>query len=64
MRKLQQMPTSFGTMHRMAFGDSFVKPIDPAVAPPPGVPALHGALGPRYLTFPVTDIDEVCEACR
>jgi catechol 2,3-dioxygenase-like lactoylglutathione lyase family enzyme len=58
------MPTSFGTMHRMAFGDSFVKLIDPASPPPPGVPGLHGALGLRYLTFPVTDIDAVCEACR
>jgi catechol 2,3-dioxygenase-like lactoylglutathione lyase family enzyme len=58
------MPTSFGTMHRMAFGDSFVKLIDPASPPPPGVPGLDGALGLRYLTFPVTDIDAVCEACR
>jgi catechol 2,3-dioxygenase-like lactoylglutathione lyase family enzyme len=64
LRKVQQMPTSFGTMHRMAFGDSFVKLIDPAVPPPPGAPGLHGALGLRYLTFPVTDIDAVCEACR
>jgi len=64
LRKVQKMPTSFGTMHRMAFGDSFVKLIDPASPPPPGVPGLHGALGLRYLTFPVTDIDAVCEACR
>lgn len=64
LHKVQQMPTSFGTMHRMAFGDSFVKLIDPAVPPPPGVPGLHGARGLRYLTFPVTNIDEVCEACR
>jgi catechol 2,3-dioxygenase-like lactoylglutathione lyase family enzyme len=64
LRKVQKMPTSFGTMHRMAFGDSFVKLIDPASPPPPGAPGLHGALGLRYLTFPVTDIDAVCEACR
>jgi catechol 2,3-dioxygenase-like lactoylglutathione lyase family enzyme len=64
LKKVQEMRVSFGTMHRMAFGDSFIKLIDPTKVPPAGTPGLERALGLRYLTFPVTNIDEVCEACR
>ena len=62
--KVQEMQVSFGTLHRLAFGESFVKLIDPSSMPPRGEPGLHGALGLRYITFPITNIDEVCEACR
>jgi glyoxylase I family protein len=58
------MPVPFGHMHRLAFGDSFVKLIDPIKAPPAGPLGLTRALGFRYLTFQITNIDEVCSACE
>jgi catechol 2,3-dioxygenase-like lactoylglutathione lyase family enzyme len=64
LRKVQEMPVSFGTMHRLAFGDSFIKLVAPKTVPPAGTLGLDRALGLRYLTFPVTNLDEVCEACR
>ena len=57
------MPLWFGTMHRLAFGDSFVKVIDPKDVPPAGAQGLHSVLGFRYLTFQVSNIDEICAAC-
>jgi catechol 2,3-dioxygenase-like lactoylglutathione lyase family enzyme len=62
--KVQVMPVPFGTMHRLAFGDSFVKLIDPSEAPAAGAIGLPRQLGFRYLTFQVANIDEVCAACE
>ncbi len=64
LEKVQEMPVWFGTMHRMAFGESFVKLIDPKDVPPPAESGLTGALGFRYLTFQVGNIDEVFSACE
>ena len=64
LEKVQEMPLFFGTMHRMAFGDSFVKLVDPTDVPPQGVYGLAIELGFRYLTFQISNIDEVCEACK
>ncbi len=64
LAKVQEMPVSFGTMHRLAFGHSFIKLIAPKKVPPAGTLGLDQALGFRYLTFPVTNIDEVCAACK
>jgi catechol 2,3-dioxygenase-like lactoylglutathione lyase family enzyme len=63
LKKVQEMQVSFGTMHRMVFGESFVKLIEPTNRPSAGALGLERALGFRYLTFPVTNLDEVCEAC-
>ena len=62
--KLQEMPLWFGTMHRMAFGDSHVKLIDPKEVPESGAIGLDKSLGFRYLTFQVTNIDEICQDCE
>jgi catechol 2,3-dioxygenase-like lactoylglutathione lyase family enzyme len=62
--KVQVMPMPFGTMHRLAFGESFVKLIDPSSTIPMGEVGLTKQLGFRYLTFQVTNIDEVCAACE
>jgi catechol 2,3-dioxygenase-like lactoylglutathione lyase family enzyme len=64
LKKVQELPVWFGTMHRMAFGDSFIKLVDPKKRPPAGPLGLEHGLGFRYLTFPVTNIDAVCEACK
>ena len=64
LAKIQELPLWFGTMHRMAFGDSFVKLIDPKNVPPAGTLGLEHALGYRYLTFQISNIDEVCADCH
>lgn len=63
LEKIGEMPLWFGTMHRMGFGDSFVKLIDPKQVPPAGPQGLAKGLGFRYLTFQISNIDEMCDAC-
>ena len=64
LKKIGEMPLWFGTMHRMGFGDSFVKLIDPKVVPQAGPKGLQHGLGFRYLTFQVSNIDEICADCE
>lgn len=64
LEKVQEMPLPFGTMHRMAFGDSFVKLVDPNDVPPSGPQGLLKAQGFRYLTFQVGNIDAICADCE
>ena len=61
LEKVQETPIWNGMMHRLAFGDSFIKLIDPKTIPPQGSPNLEGNLGFRYLTLQVTNINELCE---
>jgi len=60
LRKVQELPLWFGTMHRLAFGDSFIKLVDPKEIPPAGEHGLHNVLGFRYITFQIKNIDTVC----
>jgi len=64
LEKLEEVPLWFGTMHRLAFGDSFVKLIDPKEVPEGGTVGLEKQLGFRYLTFQIANLDEVCSACE
>ena len=48
-------------MHRLAFGDSFIKLVDPKKVPAAGTPGLDAVLGFRYITFQVGNIDAQCE---
>jgi catechol 2,3-dioxygenase-like lactoylglutathione lyase family enzyme len=64
LKKIGELPLWFGTMHRLAFGDSFVKLVDPKEVPPAAALGLTSALGFRYLTFQVTNIDEICADCE
>jgi len=50
-----------GTMHRLRFGTSDVKLIDPTHRPGPGSIGIDQQLGLRYLTFVVTNLDEVIQ---
>ena len=50
-----------GTMHRLRFGGSDVKLIDPTHRPGGGPVGIDQQLGFRYLTFVVTNLDEVIE---
>lgn len=51
----------FGTLHRLRFGTSDFKLIDPASPAPAGPKGLTACLGLRYVTFVITNLDEVCE---
>lgn len=64
LEKLEEVEVPFGRMHRLRFGDSFVKLVDPKVKPASGTQGLTQALGLRYLTFPVTNLDDVYAACE
>ena len=50
-----------GTMHRLRFGTSDVKLIDPTHRPGTGPIGIDQQLGFRYLTFVVTNLDEVIQ---
>ncbi|MBI3993525.1 MAG: VOC family protein [Candidatus Lambdaproteobacteria bacterium] len=64
LEKLEEVPLWFGTMHRLHFGDSFVKLIAPKKVPAAGTLGLEHELGFRYLTFNVTNLDEICADCE
>lgn len=53
-------PLWFGTMHRLRFGTSDFKLIEPKTAPPKGAIGLEAQLGFRYVTFVVKNLAELC----
>ena len=57
-------PLWFGTMHRLRFGTSDFKLIDPKVVPPRGEVGLDKQQGFRYVTFVVSNLSEICEGLR
>lgn len=61
LEKVQEVPLWFGTMHRLAFGESFIKLVDPKKVPPAAPLGLHDVLGFRYITFQVANIDALCD---
>ena len=55
-----ETPLWFGTMHRLRFGSSDFKLVEPHVVPPKGAIGLEGQLGYRYVTFVVQNLSELC----
>jgi len=53
-------PVWFGTMHRLRFGTSDFKLIEPKSVPPKGAFGLESQLGFRYVTFVVKNLIELC----
>jgi catechol 2,3-dioxygenase-like lactoylglutathione lyase family enzyme len=64
LEHVEQLSIPWGTMHRLRFGDSWLKIVDPDEAPPDGAPAtgLDAAVGIRYLTFEIDDVEEAWAA--
>jgi catechol 2,3-dioxygenase-like lactoylglutathione lyase family enzyme len=58
------VPLWFGTMHRLRFGTSDFKLIDPKVLPPRGAVGLENQLGFRYVTFVIKNLSELCADLR
>lgn len=54
------MPLWFGTMHRLRFGESDFKIIEPKELPPVGSLGLENQLGFRYVTFVTENLSELC----
>ncbi|MGB9617886.1 MAG: VOC family protein [Desulfomonilaceae bacterium] len=54
------VPLWFGTMHRLRFGTSDFKLIDPKTVPPKGAVGLEAQRGFRYVTFVVKDLSQLC----
>jgi glyoxylase I family protein len=61
LEKVGEQPATTGTMHRLRFGSSDRKLIDPSDRPGPGPIGIDQQLGFRYLTFVVTNLDAVCQ---
>ncbi len=59
-------PVWFGTMHRLRFGTSDFKLIEPAKdkVPPKGAIGLESQLGFRYVTFVVKNLPELCQELK
>lgn len=58
------VPVWFGTMHRLRFGTSDFKLIEPRTVPPRGAAGLENQLGFRYVTFVVKDLSGLCAELR
>ena len=54
------VPLWFGTMHRLRFGTSDFKLIEPKAIPPRGAIGLEKQLGFRYVTFVIENLSELC----
>ncbi len=59
-----ETPVWFGTMHRLRFGSSDFKLIDPNKRPPKGPVGLESQLGFRYVTFVIKNLSKLCEELR
>lgn len=57
-------PVWFGTMHRLRFGTSDFKLIEPKTVPPKGAIGLESQLGFRYVTFLVKNLTQLCEELK
>jgi catechol 2,3-dioxygenase-like lactoylglutathione lyase family enzyme len=55
------VPLWFGTMHRLRFGKSDFKLIEPNKVPPHGVIGLENQTGFRYVTFVIKNLSELCK---
>ena len=60
LEKTEELATGFGTLHRLRFGTSDVKLMDPKKVPPAGAIGLEKQLGIRYLTFVIHDLTGLC----
>ena len=54
------VPLWFGTMHRLRFGASDFKLIEPKAVPPQGAVGLENQLGFRYVTFVIKNLSQLC----
>src|SRR5262249_8575911 len=64
LEKEDEVQTPFGTVHRLRYGTSVVKLMDPKQVPPAGPIGLEKQLGIRYLSFVNRDLGRVCTVLK
>jgi catechol 2,3-dioxygenase-like lactoylglutathione lyase family enzyme len=64
LEKTEEVETPFGTVHRLRFGTSLVRLMDPKQVPPAGPIGLEKQLGIRYLSFPIRNLSGVCTVLK
>jgi catechol 2,3-dioxygenase-like lactoylglutathione lyase family enzyme len=64
LQKTEELQTGFGTLHRLKFGNSDIKLMDPKKVPPPGEIGLEKQLGIRYITFVIHGLTELCSTLK
>lgn len=64
LEKTEELPTAFGTLHRLRYGTSDIKLMDPKAVPPAGPIGLEKQLGIRYLTFVIRNLSGLCATLR
>ena len=64
LEKTEEVQTGFGTLHRLHYGTSDVKLMDPKKVPPAGLIGLEKQLGIRYLTFVIRDLSDLCAVLK
>ena len=64
LEKTEELQTGFGTLHRLRYGTSDVKLMDPKKVPPAGLIGLEKQLGIRYLTFVIRDLSDLCAVLK
>ena len=57
-------PVWFGTMHRLRFGTSDLKLIEPKSVPPREIIGLENQLGFRYVTFVIENLSQLCSELK
>jgi catechol 2,3-dioxygenase-like lactoylglutathione lyase family enzyme len=60
LEKEHEVQTPFGTVHRLRYGTSVIKLMDPKQVPPAGPIGLEKQLGIRCLSFVIRDLSGVC----
>ena len=60
LEKMEELQTPFGVSHRLRYGTSLVKLLDPREVPPAGPIGLEKQLGFRFLSFGIRNLSEVC----
>jgi catechol 2,3-dioxygenase-like lactoylglutathione lyase family enzyme len=63
LEKVEEFDIWFGHVHRLRFGESYIKLVCPLKSPTLNFPRIDDQLGIRYVTFPINNLDEICLAC-
>ena len=61
---IESIPVPFGTLHRLRFGTSDVKLVEPKKVPPKGAIGIEKQLGFRYLTFVIKNLSGLCSMLK
>jgi catechol 2,3-dioxygenase-like lactoylglutathione lyase family enzyme len=64
LEKTQEVQTPYGNVHRLRYGTSLVKLMDPKQVPPAGPIGLEKQLGLRFLSFVIHDLSGVCTVLK